>query len=201
MNRTLFLLSVLALSGCNDGPICSGLEGEVLPLADTPPGVALDVPYFAPTDASPLGDITAVVISGEIPGVAIEGLRLVGTPTTAGNYSVEVELTHADPGVCPTTASIYLEVRELECIDDQACDALTVGIDECVASSDCEPFGSAEMRCVQTVEAHGECVMATTDCRGELVVREYTDTEGDVFEGCGIPGGPPACEGPGYCGL
>lgn len=195
----LFLLALFTVA--HGVTACAARQCSIAP-TEEPLAV---VPTNAPLDVALVTTSQPVELHLEVtnvpPGLRVEGARLVGTPTTAGSYDMEVDVTSPSADFCPTSFTATLTVRAIECADEDDC--FTRGIASlfdggpCAASTECTPVDGTERRCIPYLSG-GLCAVVSLGCGGDLVSTSAVDVEGRSFATC-APTGAVACNAPGWC--
>ena len=192
----LSLLFVLSLSTACSGPAChSGADSYVGSLVRVPLGqpVDRDLREGSPSD----GAVTLEATTALPAGLSITGTHLVGTPTEAGSFTIELEAVPADTSICTSEHTFPLEVGAIECATTLDCvtrdSGMLYGNMACSASADCGPGA----RCAPLL-AGGVCLRTNEGCSGEIAERTFTDVEGASFQSCATTS-VLTCTAPGFC--
>lgn len=184
---TLRLISLAAAAACV-ASCAEPLEPCDEPFLDLEPQVCV-VDSLCEIALNAEGTFT---VTGDLPaGVTVTAEGLEGTPTTAGEWPLSIELTSttttSGADSCePTTgtSSLSFSTVERECADTNDCRVLTGGSFDrstCTATRDCPNEFDL---CVPYLTT-GLCT-ARAECGGDLVAVSFTSVEGDTFDGCAL---------------
>lgn len=186
--RSLFglILAVAALSGASCGgapkPGCETLAtGTASALPPVARGYPAEVRLYAGfTEAL---DVTLVGDAG-VPGLTLMANRLVGTPTTAGDFAVTPRLASPTDACTPfSDRSFIVTVKPAECETLDWCFIRPLAYGACTATADC----GADKACVAGPEGVRKCFGMTPpeNCGSGTAQRAVVSVEGMGFDTCG----------------
>lgn len=177
------VFGVLASScgGAEPKPSCESIAtGTASSLAPLARGYPAEVRLYAGfTEAL---DVTLAGDAG-VPGMTLMANRLVGTPTTAGDFAVTPRLTSPTDACTPfSDRSFIVTVKPAECDTLDWCFIAPLAYGACTTTADC----GADKACAAGPEGVRKCFGLTPPehCGSGTVKRSVVSVEGTGFDTC-----------------